>query len=44
MLVYDIFSELMASQNGMEQGTLDYNINRNEKKNLSLNLLKSEIL
>jgi hypothetical protein len=25
MLVYDIFSELMASQNSMEQGTPDRN-------------------
>jgi hypothetical protein len=44
MLVYDVFSELMASQNSMEQGTPSYNVNHNDEKNLSLNLLGSEIL
>jgi hypothetical protein len=32
MLVYDIFSELMASQNSMEQGTPGYSTNRNDEK------------
>jgi hypothetical protein len=31
MLVYDVFSELMASQNRMEQGMPDYSANRNDK-------------
>jgi hypothetical protein len=44
MLVYDVFSELMASQNSMEQGTPDYSVNRNDELFLSLNLLGSEIL
>jgi hypothetical protein len=32
MLIYDIFSELMASQNSMEQGTPGYSTNRNDEK------------
>jgi hypothetical protein len=31
MLVYDIFSKLMVSQNNMEQGMRGYNTNRNDK-------------
>jgi hypothetical protein len=39
------FSELMTSQNNMEQGTIGYSTNRNHRKKiLSLNLLESEIL
>jgi hypothetical protein len=44
MLVYDVFSELMVSQNSMEQRTPSYSTNCNDEKNLSLNLLGSEIL
>jgi hypothetical protein len=29
--VYDVFSELTASQNNMEQGTPDYSVNRNDE-------------
>jgi hypothetical protein len=44
MLVYDVFSDLMAEQNSMEQGTLGYCTNCNDEIFLSLNLLRSEIL
>jgi hypothetical protein len=44
MLVYDVFSELMVSQNNMEQGKPGYSTNHNDEKNLSLNFLRSEIL
>jgi hypothetical protein len=32
MSVYDVFSELMASQNSMEWGMPRYSVNRNDKK------------
>jgi hypothetical protein len=31
MLVYDVFSELMVSQNNMEQGTPSYSANRDDE-------------
>jgi hypothetical protein len=44
MLVYDVFSELMESQNSMEQGTPGYSTNCKDEIFSSLNLLGSEIL
>jgi hypothetical protein len=32
MLVYDVFSELMVSQNNMEQGKPGYSTNHNDEK------------
>jgi hypothetical protein len=40
MLVYDIFSELMASQNSMEHGTPGYSVNRNDEKNFVTKLAR----
>jgi hypothetical protein len=44
MLVYDIFSEVVASQKSMEWGTPDYSVNHNDENFVVTNLLESEIL
>jgi hypothetical protein len=44
MLVYDKFSEIMASQNCMEQGMPSYSTNHNDETFFITKFARSEIL